>query len=115
MVCSLASILYFDLPSPGHTPAEGKGSMMLIGCSLRAGSEPGVYSFLVISPGWRAEAADAIAAGTNVSYKLTADSNVKLKDHVGDKVEVTGTAAKGEAGTSHSSADKARVEWRSSK
>jgi hypothetical protein len=108
MVCSLALVLYAQAPPPGQTPSEGKGSMTLTGC-LKAGSEPDTFILSNVS-GAGTQAAQTTAPGelarADVSYKLTADSNVKLKDHVGHKVEVTGTIAKGMTGTAPSSADK---------
>ena len=108
MVCSLALVLYAQAPPPGHTPSEGKGSMTLTGC-LKAGSEPDTFILSNVSGGGT-EAAQRTAPGelarTDVSYKLKADSNVKLKDHVGHKVEVTGTIAKGMTDTAPSSTDK---------
>ena len=99
MVCSLALVLYAQAPPPGHTPSEGKGSMTLTGC-LKAGTEPDTFILSNVSSGGTDTAqrtAPGELARTDTSYKLTADSNsnIKLKDHVGHKVEVTGTLAKG--------------------
>jgi hypothetical protein len=109
MVCSLALVLYAQAPPPGQSPSEGKGSMTLTGC-LKAGSEPDTFILSNVSGGGTEAAAQRTAPGelarTDVSYKLTADSNVKLKDHVGHKVEVTGTIGKGMTNTPPSSADK---------
>ena len=117
IVCSLALVLYAQAPPPGQTPSEGKGSMTLTGC-LKAGSEPDTFILSNVS-GAGTQTAGTTAPGelarTDVSYKLTSDGNVKLKDHVGHKVEVTGTIAKGmtetaPSSTAPSSADKPRAD-----
>ena len=105
MVCSLALVLYAQAPPPGQTPSEGKDSMTLTGC-LKAGSEPDTFILTNVSGGGTAAAQTTTPgelARTDTSYKLTADSNIKLSDHVGHKVEVTGTLAKGMISSSSSS------------
>jgi hypothetical protein len=121
VVCSLALVLYAQAPPPAQTPPaaadQAKGSATLTGC-LKAGPEPD--SFILTNIGG-AEAAQKSAPGapgapgelakTDVSYKLTADSSVKLKDHVGHKVEVTGTpSGKGFSSTPPASTERPKAE-----
>jgi hypothetical protein len=123
VVCSLALVLYAQAPPPAQTPPaqtppaaadQIKGSATLTGC-LKAGPEPD--SFILTNVGG-AEAAQKSAPGapgelakTDVSYKLTADSSVKLKDHVGHKVEVTGTpSGKGFSSTPPASTERPKAE-----
>jgi len=112
VVCSLALVLYAQAPPPGQIPSEGKSSMTLTGC-LKAGSEPDSFILTNVS-GAGTQAAERTTPGelakTDVSYKLTADSSIKLKDHVGHKVEVTGTIGKGFTATPPSSADKPKAD-----
>jgi hypothetical protein len=100
VVCSLALVLYAQAPPPAQTPPPAERSSMassttLTGC-LKAGPEPDSFILTNIG-GAGSESAQKTAPGelakTDVSYKLTAESGVKLKDHVGHKVEVTGTLA----------------------
>lgn len=118
VVCSLALVLYAQAPPPAQTPPPAqpsaeKGSTTLTGC-LKAGTEPDSFILTNIS-GAGSEAAQKTAPGelarADVSYKLTADSGVKLKDHVGHKVEVTGTlAGKGFTSTPPASTEKPKAE-----
>src|SRR5262245_13480887 len=114
VVCSLALVLYAQAPPPAQAPpaqtpppaaeqAKGPssaGSTTLTGC-LKAGAEPDSFVLTNISAAG-SEAAQKSAPGelakADVSYKLTADSSIKLKDHVGHKVEVTGTIGGGGKG-----------------
>jgi hypothetical protein len=77
--------------SPSTEPG-GKGKeVSLTGC-LHAGAEPN--SYILKNTGMQAaagsEAKPAELAKADTEYKLIGDANVKLKDHVGQKVEVTG-------------------------
>jgi hypothetical protein len=77
---------------------------------LKAGTEPDSFVLTNISPAGP-DAAQKSAPGelakADVSYKLSADSSVKLKDHVGHKVEVTGTiGGKGFTATPPASTEK---------
>ena len=97
-------VLYGQAPPQGQGSkgSEGKGSMTLTGC-LKAG--PDAKTFILTDVGAagaetsRTETSQGTAHGelarAATSYKLTAASNLKLKDHVGHKVEVTGTLGKG--------------------
>jgi hypothetical protein len=85
------------------------GATTLTGC-LKAGTEPDTFILTNVSAGG-SEAAQKSAPGelakADVSYKLTADSSIKLKDHVGHKVEVTGTpGGKGFTATPPASTEK---------
>jgi hypothetical protein len=112
VVCSLALVLYAQAPPPAQTPPaqtpapteqakSSPGSTTLTGC-LKAGTEPDTFILTNIS-GAGAESAQKSAPGelakADVSYKLSADSSIKLKDHVGHKVEVTGTLGGGKGFT----------------
>jgi len=86
---SLALALAAQAPS---TEPGGQGrEVSLMGC-LHAGAEPN--TFILKNTGMQAtagsEAKPAELARADTEYKLTGDANVKLKDHVGQKVEVTG-------------------------
>jgi hypothetical protein len=124
VVCSLALVLYAQAPPPAQTPPPAQApaaqaptsaekGMTLTGC-LKAGTEPDSFILTNISPAG-SDTAQKTAPGelakTDVSYKLSADSGVKLKDHVGHKVEVTGTlAGKGFTATPPASTEKPKAE-----
>jgi hypothetical protein len=102
IACSL--VLYAQAPPQGQgsTGSERTGSMTLTGC-LKAGADAKTFILTDVSGAGaetsRTETSQRTAPGelarTATSYKLTAASNLKLKDHVGHKVEVTGTLTKG--------------------
>ncbi len=133
VVCSLALVLYAQAPPPAQTPSQApaaqappaqapvaqapasaeRGSTTLTGC-LKAGAEPDSFILTNIGPAGSDTAqksAPGELAKTDVSYKLSADGGVKLKDHVGHKVEVTGTlAGKGFTATPPASTEKPKAE-----
>ena len=120
VVCSLALVLYAQAPPPAQTPspaqtppAAEKSSTTLTGC-LKAGAEPDSFILTNIGPAG-SDTAQKTAPGelakADLSYKLTADGGVKLKDHVGHKVEVTGTlAGRGFTATPPASTEKPKAE-----
>jgi hypothetical protein len=123
VVCSLALVLYAQAPPPQAPPSQApaaqapasaeKGATTLTGC-LKAGTEPDSFILTNISPAG-SDTAQKTAPGelakADVSYKLIADSGVKLKDHVGHKVEVTGTlAGKGFTSTPPASTEKPKAD-----
>jgi hypothetical protein len=130
VVCSLALVLYAQAPPPAQTPpaqapsaqvpsaqapaSAERGSTTLTGC-LKAGPEPDSFILTNIGAGsdtaQKSESAPGELAKTDLSYKLSADSGVKLKDHVGHKVEVTGTlAGKGFSSSPPASTEKPKAE-----
>jgi len=103
----LALVVYAQTQrnSMGSASQEENRSMTLTGC-LQAGSEPNTYTLSNVSMSRsRSSGAPNEMARTETSYKLIPEGNVNLKDHVGHKVEITGTPAKEESsmGTSTSS------------
>jgi hypothetical protein len=121
VVCSLALVLYAQAPPPqappsqapaAQAPASAEKGQTWTGC-LKAGPEPDSFILTNISAGsdTAQKSAPGELAKTDVSYKLSADSGVKLKDHVGHKVEVTGTlAGKGFTATPPASTEKPKAE-----
>ena len=77
--------------APSTEPGGQGKEVSLTGC-LRAGAEPNTFILKNIGPQTAAgsEAKPAELARADAEYKLTADAKIKLKDHVGQKVEVTG-------------------------
>jgi len=77
--------------APSTEPGGQGKQVSLTGC-LHAGAEPNTY--ILKNTGMQAaagsEAKPAELARADTEYKLTGDANVKLKDHVGQKVKVTG-------------------------
>ena len=92
---SLALTFCLALALAAQAPHTGQGSkgkeISLTGC-LETGAEPN--TFLLKNVGTQAasgtEAKPAELARTDTEYKLIADTSVKLNDHVGQKVAVTG-------------------------
>jgi len=83
--------LAFAAQAPSTDPGGQGKEVSLTGC-LHAGSEPNTFILKNIGSQSAAgtEAKPAELARADAEYKLTADAKVKLKDHVGQKVEVTG-------------------------
>jgi hypothetical protein len=118
VACSLALVLYAQAPPPAQTPPpaadqakSSSGSTTLTGC-LKAGTEPDSFVLTNIGGSDTAQkTAPGELAKADVSYKLSADSSVKLKDHVGHKVEVTGSiGGKGFSSTPPASTEKPKAE-----
>jgi hypothetical protein len=77
--------------APSTEPGGQGKEVSLTGC-LHAGTEPNTFILKNIGMQSAAgtEAKPAELARADTEYKLTAEGNVKLKEHVGHKVEVTG-------------------------
>src|SRR5919109_1972918 len=94
IAASLALTFCLALAFAAQTPSTEGGpgkEASLTGC-LHAGAEPN--TFILKNTGAQSaggEAKPAELARADAEYKLTADPNIKLKEHVGQKVEVTGT------------------------
>ena len=90
LAVSLAMVVFAPAKSnPAGASEKGK-SVKLTGC-LESGSEPNTYMLKNVSM------ADSGSSGapnemarSESSFRLIAEGNVNLKDHVGHKVEVTG-------------------------
>jgi len=89
LACCLVLAVAAQTPSTG-TKGQGK-EVSLTGC-LQSGTE--ANTFILKNIGEQAAAGTerpAELAKAETEYRLIADANVNLKEHVGHKVEVTGT------------------------
>ena len=90
IVTSLALVCCLALALAAQIPSRGK-ELNLTGC-LQAGIEPNTFILKNVSTQAAAgsETRPAELAKADTEYRLTADATVNLKDHVGQKVEVSG-------------------------
>jgi hypothetical protein len=116
LVCGIA-LLSAQTPQTGSeqagsTQGKDKGKITVTGC-LKAGTEANTFVLNNISTSGSATAGSTGSernptemARADMSYILTADRDVKLSDHVGHRIEVTGMLddkGKGHSSTSATS------------
>jgi len=95
VACAVGLSLSAQTP---QTATETKGkTLTLTGC-LQTGTEPNTFVLNNVTPGGKETTSTPGAkpdelAKTEPSYILSPDAKVSLKEHVGHKIEVTGTLA----------------------
>ncbi len=97
------ALLVYAQTQTGSMGGERSKNMKITGC-LQAGSEPNTYVLNNANMSRsRSSRTPSEMARAETSYKLIPEDSVDLKDHVGHKVEVTGTLENQESSMEHSS------------
>src|SRR5688572_933436 len=89
LACCIAFAVAAQAPS---TETKGQGKDVTLSGCLQAGTEPNTFTLknVTYTPVAGSETRPPELAKVDTEYRLAADANVNLKNHVGHKVEVTG-------------------------